>query len=266
MSIVQERCPACSAPLPIQPGDQRLTCGYCGASLNIERHGHGISVELAQRVIGSIEQNGAQTQVEFRRLRLTQELSSAEMRLANVQSERRAIARGPINPVSRAQLNELQAQELELQQQVTTLQAQLYPNARSAPIIPKQPMQKVSLQRLGWLLLSMDGRANRAEFWAGAVVIFAIYLALVIVLAIIRAIPDGDGALARAGEAILNLIAFMQVLSLIWIGVAVGVKRFHDRDKPGWWVLLALIPLVGAAWLLIELGLLPGTPGANRYG
>jgi uncharacterized membrane protein YhaH (DUF805 family) len=46
----------------------------------------------------------------------------------------------------------------------------------------------------------------------------------------------------------------------------VYIKRFHDRDKTGWWVLIGLIPLIGPLWLLIELGFLKGTDGANRFG
>ena len=55
-------------------------------------------------------------------------------------------------------------------------------------------------------------------------------------------------------------------LLVIWPVLAVTIKRWHDRDKAGWWVLIALIPLVGGAWTLIECGFLPGTPGRNRFG
>ena len=204
MSIVQERCPACAAPLPIQPGDRRLKCSYCGAALNVERHGESISIELTQRMIGTIEQNGVQTQAEFRRLRLTQELTSAEMRLANVQSEMRSIERGPANAVSRTQLNELNAQAIELKQQIARIQAQLYPNAARIPAAPKRPMQRLSPQRIAWLLMSVDGRINRAEFWAGALIFFGVYLALMIVFALQRAIPDEGGTIARAGRGAIE--------------------------------------------------------------
>ena len=55
------------------------------------------------------------------------------------------------------------------------------------------------------------------------------------------------------------------LLSLI-PAVIVYIKRFHDRDKSGWWVLIGLIPLIGPLWLLIELGFLKGTDGPNRFG
>ncbi len=55
-------------------------------------------------------------------------------------------------------------------------------------------------------------------------------------------------------------------LLLLWPRLAIGVKRCHDRDKSGWWLLLACIPIIGWIWLFIEFGLLDGTPGSNKYG
>jgi uncharacterized membrane protein YhaH (DUF805 family) len=60
-------------------------------------------------------------------------------------------------------------------------------------------------------------------------------------------------------EDVVNLL-------LTWPALAVSVKRWHDRDKSGWWVLINLVPLIGMVWTLIENGLLPGTPGPNPYG
>jgi uncharacterized membrane protein YhaH (DUF805 family) len=87
------------------------------------------------------------------------------------------------------------------------------------------------------------------------------------------------------------LIVFLAFTIVSWISAfAVGVKRLHDRDKSGWWVLLFLLapsvlgsiantseqPLVGfvlglasfviSIWALVELGFLRGTVGPNRYG
>lgn len=51
-----------------------------------------------------------------------------------------------------------------------------------------------------------------------------------------------------------------------WIGLAILVKRWHDRDKSGFMVFILLIPVIGFLWTLIEVGFLPGTVGPNRYG
>jgi uncharacterized membrane protein YhaH (DUF805 family) len=58
------------------------------------------------------------------------------------------------------------------------------------------------------------------------------------------------------------------VLSLVigWPGIAISVKRYHDRNKSGWWVLINLIPVVGILWTVVENGLLRGSVGPNRFG
>jgi uncharacterized membrane protein YhaH (DUF805 family) len=55
-------------------------------------------------------------------------------------------------------------------------------------------------------------------------------------------------------------------LAIIWPGLAVSTKRWHDRDKSGWWNLINLVPLVGTTWSFVECGFLPGTDGQNRFG
>ena len=62
------------------------------------------------------------------------------------------------------------------------------------------------------------------------------------------------------------LLSLVVGLVLLWPGLAVGVKRCHDRGKSGWWLLLLFIPLIGFIWWLIDLGMLEGTPGPNAYG
>jgi hypothetical protein len=48
-------------------------------------------------------------------------------------------------------------------------------------------------------------------------------------------------------------------------GIAVGVRRLHDVDRSGWWLLLAFIPLVGTIILIVWF-CTRGTPGPNRFG
>ncbi len=52
----------------------------------------------------------------------------------------------------------------------------------------------------------------------------------------------------------------------VWPSCAISVKRLHDRGKSGWWLLFALIPIVGVLWLSIEMGFFRGTDGENRFG
>lgn len=51
---------------------------------------------------------------------------------------------------------------------------------------------------------------------------------------------------------------------LPWPALAVSVKRWHDRDRSGWWLLLNLMPVVGWLWALVGNGLLRGTARPYR--
>ena len=53
---------------------------------------------------------------------------------------------------------------------------------------------------------------------------------------------------------------------ILVIGGGINAKRYHDRDRSGWWLLLILIPLLGPLWLIVVLGFLKGTEGENRFG
>lgn len=55
------------------------------------------------------------------------------------------------------------------------------------------------------------------------------------------------------------------MLAMLVPGLAVGVRRLHDLGKSGWMILVALIPLVGAIWLII-LFVTDSQPGENEYG
>lgn len=63
-----------------------------------------------------------------------------------------------------------------------------------------------------------------------------------------------------------SILMILLYVPLIWIGFAVGIKRWHDRGKSGWWILIGLIPVIGGIWTFVECGCLRGTFGANRYG
>jgi len=55
-------------------------------------------------------------------------------------------------------------------------------------------------------------------------------------------------------------------IPVVWFSLALQVKRWHDRGKSGWWVLINLIPFVGGLWALVECGFLRGTEGPNQFG
>ncbi|MDP3084907.1 MAG: DUF805 domain-containing protein [Rubrivivax sp.] len=103
------------------------------------------------------------------------------------------------------------------------------------------------------IFLDPRGRIARREFWLyGVLALFGLTLLLQTLLAVAR-VPSGTAS------------TWVQML-LLWPAVAVSIKRWHDRDKSGWWVLIVLLPLVGWLWALIDNGFLAGTRGANRFG
>lgn len=107
-------------------------------------------------------------------------------------------------------------------------------------------------------LLSPQGRVNRTQFWLRLVLpalVISIVLSLIDMALGTYSAKDGLGLLS----GIFSLI-------IIIPAIFVYIKRWHDRDKSGWWMLILLIPIVGAIWFLIECGFLAGTPGPNRFG
>ena len=56
------------------------------------------------------------------------------------------------------------------------------------------------------------------------------------------------------------------MIATLYLVFAVYAKRWHDHNKSGWWTLIALVPFIGAIWLIVELGILEGNRGANQYG
>lgn len=96
------------------------------------------------------------------------------------------------------------------------------------------------------------GRSTRLEYWSYMLVV---WVGAIIGLAILSAIsPDlGDGAMVLA------------VLVLFIPNWAATVRRLHDINMSGWWILISIFPYVGQLVLFILL-LLPGTNGPNSYG
>jgi len=100
------------------------------------------------------------------------------------------------------------------------------------------------------------GRASRAEYW-----MFALFNIIFVVVAVIL-----DNVLGTAIEGVgYGLFYFLYGLAVIIPSIAVAVRRLHDIGKSGAWIFIALIPIVGAIWLLVLL-VTDSQPGENQYG
>ena len=118
------------------------------------------------------------------------------------------------------------------------------------------------------LFFSFNGRINRAKFWLGNVALWVVYVILMIVGGggMMMSFDPNNPQAAGGGMGVMGIIVLIVYIAMIWPALAIGVKRWHDRDKSGWWVLIALVPIIGGLWYLIECGFLEGTKGPNKFG
>jgi uncharacterized membrane protein YhaH (DUF805 family) len=101
-----------------------------------------------------------------------------------------------------------------------------------------------------------SGRARRKEYWY--FVLFNIIVAIVLSL-----IDLLLGTFSSASN--IGLLSGIYGLAVIIPTLAVTVRRLHDIDRTGWWILINLIPLIGTIVLLV-FEVTPGMPGSNRFG
>ncbi len=105
-----------------------------------------------------------------------------------------------------------------------------------------------------WLLFSFQGRISRKPYWIFNLIILSGWMLLGLFTEVS---PDIDQ---------VSRPQLMFMLWILWPSLAIQAKRWHDRDKSAWWILVNFIPVIGPFWALVENGFLPGTPGDNRFG
>jgi uncharacterized membrane protein YhaH (DUF805 family) len=115
-------------------------------------------------------------------------------------------------------------------------------------------------------LLTTNGRINRQTYWTYTGIFIGIWMVIGLLIFIFSSIV-GESTLENSpfSTLILIILALLALLMGI-ISIMLGIKRFHDRGKSGWWMLLSLIPYIGGLWILVECGFLPGDEGSNKYG
>ncbi|GEO97664.1 DUF805 domain-containing protein [Methylobacterium haplocladii] len=123
------------------------------------------------------------------------------------------------------------------------------------------------------LLFSAEGRIGRGQFWKATILLT---LAILVVglaanLGIAQLVPnqaDEAGNYSVDGAAAVPFILINLGLFIVplWAGICLGIKRYHDRGKPGIWLLIMFVPFIGGLWYFIETGFLRGTIGPNQFG
>ena len=99
-----------------------------------------------------------------------------------------------------------------------------------------------------------EGRARRGEYWN--FVLFNMIAAIVLAAL--------DAIIAKTTGLTVNVLGTLYGLAVLVPSVAVTVRRLHDTNRSGWWVLLALVPLVGL--VLIVFLVQESETAPNRFG
>lgn len=103
---------------------------------------------------------------------------------------------------------------------------------------------------------TFSGRARRKEYW----MFFLISALISIVLTLLDILLGTYSVEYEAG-----LFSGLYSLLILIPSIAVVVRRLHDTDRSGWWILISLIPLIGVIVLFVFI-CLDSQPGTNRFG
>ena len=101
---------------------------------------------------------------------------------------------------------------------------------------------------------TFDGRARRKEYWYFTLFFVLCMIAASIIDGILFGLDDDGGP-----------VQLLVIVGLIVPAIAVGFRRLHDIDRSAWWMLISLIPIIGAL-VMLYWTVQPGTVGPNRFG
>lgn len=101
-----------------------------------------------------------------------------------------------------------------------------------------------------------NGRAGRPEYWY--------FLLFNVIASIALAILDNVLGLVPKGTNV-GVLGAIYSLAVILPGIAVAIRRMHDINRSGWWVLISAIPIVG--WIIFIIwAARESDAGPNQYG
>ncbi len=106
-----------------------------------------------------------------------------------------------------------------------------------------------------WMAFSFDGRITRWSYWMATLLITVAAWVLSVV----------GLWLTGPSETALWLLLILNA-PFVWANLAIQVKRWHDLDMSGWWILASVVPAAGPLYTFAMLGFHRGTLGPNRFG
>lgn len=152
------------------------------------------------------------------------------------------------------------------------------PNTTAATPIDHAPNQAASLaqplygagfgtsiKRFFKKYATFSGRASRSEYWWVALFNFLVYIVLTAVM-IAGAVATMDPTTGEPGGGILTgtLLYCLFGLAVIIPSIALGIRRLHDANFSGWFILLNLVPFFGQVAVIVMM-LLPANPQGARF-
>ena len=99
-----------------------------------------------------------------------------------------------------------------------------------------------------------DGRARRSEYWYFTLINIGVVLVLAVLDAMIRKVTGIN----------IGILGTIYGLGVLLPAIGVSIRRLHDTNRSGWWLLLALVPLVGIVLLVFMAQ--DSEPAPNLYG
>jgi len=115
------------------------------------------------------------------------------------------------------------------------------------------------------LFFSLQGRINRIPFWIGILVLSAVIWGPLLLFGTMLPPNVPPASYGPILEASAGLIALLWLFLVVFGDFPICVKRLHDLNMSGWWILFKFIPL-GNLLLVLMLGVVKGTSGPNRFG
>jgi TM2 domain-containing membrane protein YozV len=256
MNVVKVSCASCGAPIAIPPDIDNLNCAYCGAALAVQRGEGYVTLKLAEQVSKTIQEVGVQTQssiregtqvtqIELKRLQLSQELSALQLQLSNIQAEIRSLERQKVDGKIKRQHRELRSHEASLISRINGLQAALVPLStqvgigtpqESVPDIRNIPEVKPSSPKdwlVTFLLCIFLGFLGVHRFYTGHILVgliqlvtlggFGIWWLIDLVLVLTNRYRDANGNALQNPNLKLGRSCLSGFVVLVIIGFCCGL-------------------------------------------
>ena len=122
------------------------------------------------------------------------------------------------------------------------------------------------------LLFTYDGRLNRGAFWKGHFIVLGLWIGALAMCGLLALLfPANTDTTGKLSLTVVLFVAIFglcigSIVAMAWAGICLGIKRYHDHDKPGVWVCIQFVPVIGGVWYFIEAFCLDGTHGPNMFG